>query len=116
MNTQERQQAADVIREARQTRGWSQADLARESGVSLSTVRNVERAVYAKPQRSVWLKLCDALGLDPDDPRATDGDPIRAKMPMEVRGLLDVLGGWLSALPPDRREAEIEQIAARIFG
>ncbi|MGH3501361.1 MAG: helix-turn-helix domain-containing protein [Nocardioidaceae bacterium] len=107
------QQTGQQIREARKARGMTQPDLARASGASVGTVRNMERGLYGKPRADLLASVANVLDIDLEHP--VDGDMIRAHMPAEVQVLLDVVGGWLSALPEDRRREEIDAITARIF-
>ena len=51
------------LREWRQHKGWSQEELARQAGVSTSTVTRAERR-STEPQQDVIRKLTLALGLD----------------------------------------------------
>lgn len=49
------------VREAREARGWTQAQLAERIGVSRKTVNTVENGVFV-PSTVVALKLAAALG------------------------------------------------------
>ena len=49
------------LREAREAKGWTQAELAERIGVSRKTVNTVENAVFV-PSTVVALKLAEALG------------------------------------------------------
>jgi putative transcriptional regulator len=49
------------VREAREARGWTQAELANRIGVSRKTVNTVENGVFL-PSTVVALKLAAALG------------------------------------------------------
>jgi putative transcriptional regulator len=49
------------VREAREARGWTQAELANRIGVSRKTVNTVENGVFV-PSTVVALKLAAALG------------------------------------------------------
>ena len=49
------------IREAREAKGWTQAQLAERIGVSRKTVNTVENAVFV-PSTVIALKLARALG------------------------------------------------------
>ena len=49
------------LREAREARGWTQAELAERIGVSRKTVNTVENGVFV-PSTVVALKLAGAFG------------------------------------------------------
>ena len=50
------------LREMRDARGWTQAELAARVGVSRKTVNTVENQVFT-PSTPLALKLADALGV-----------------------------------------------------
>jgi putative transcriptional regulator len=52
---------ANTLREAREARGWTQAELAGRIGVSRKTVNTVENGVFV-PSTIIALKLAAALG------------------------------------------------------
>ena len=52
---------ANALREAREARGWTQAELAARIGVSRKTINTVENAVFV-PSTVIALKLAAALG------------------------------------------------------
>jgi putative transcriptional regulator len=52
---------ANALREAREARGWTQADLAERIGVSRKTINTVENGVFV-PSTVIALKLAKAFG------------------------------------------------------
>jgi putative transcriptional regulator len=52
----------NCIREQRDKRGWTQADLAAQIGVSRKTVNTVENGVFV-PSTVIALKLAEALSV-----------------------------------------------------
>ena len=50
------------IRDEREARGWTQADLAARIGVSRKTVNTVENGVFI-PSTVIALKMAEAFGL-----------------------------------------------------
>lgn len=52
---------ANTLREAREVRGWTQAELAARIGVSRKTINTVENGVFV-PSTTIALKLARALG------------------------------------------------------
>ena len=52
---------ANSLRDAREARGWTQADLAERIGVSRKTVNTVENGVFV-PSTVIALKLARAFG------------------------------------------------------
>ena len=54
------------VREAREAKGWTQAELAERIGVSRKTVNTVENGVFI-PSTVVALKLAKALGCAVED-------------------------------------------------
>lgn len=64
---------AERLRAARRARGWTQAELARRSGVSVPTIARMERS--GQGQLSSLTRLCAALG------RLQDFDGLLAAAP-----------------------------------
>jgi transcriptional regulator with XRE-family HTH domain len=50
------QDYGDVIRQAREARGWTQEELAGHSGVPKRTIQEIENGRVSKPQRATDLK------------------------------------------------------------
>ena len=53
------------IRELREVKGWSQAELGRRSGVSQSIISRLERGTVESVHLASLEKLADTLGCDP---------------------------------------------------
>jgi transcriptional regulator with XRE-family HTH domain len=58
---------AEAIKEARAARNWSRETLAREAGVTLSTVNRIETKADARPTVSTLYALAVALDIEPGD-------------------------------------------------
>lgn len=54
----------ELLRSARQKSGWSQGELAKQSGISQSTIWRIENGLIAEPKIGIMLKLAEALMLD----------------------------------------------------
>ena len=67
------------LREERQLRGWSQRDLARETGVNADTISGIETEQH-EPRPSTLRKLAEGLGLEVRDFFAEPALP-KAKAP-----------------------------------
>lgn len=87
----------DRVREAREAKGWTQAELAEHSGVPKRTIQEVETGRVQKPQRATDLKLRGALDIE--------GDPVRerSEWPDDIAAIVDIVGAWLMTLPPPDR-------------
>ena len=68
---------ASAIREARETKGLTQEDLARASELSLSTVRKIERSAVVEPGFFPVMAILAALGVDPGRLRLTVVERVR---------------------------------------
>jgi transcriptional regulator with XRE-family HTH domain len=71
------------IRAARALLGWRQIDLARASGVSEVSIKNIERNA-TDPRRSTMLALQQALekaGVEIIEPSASGGEGVRLRKP-----------------------------------
>lgn len=89
--------AARVLGAARRARGLTQEDLSEATGVSVRTIRELERGRVTVPRRSTLHRLADALELTTDD-RAllTTASPVRggavpppaAQLPPPLRDLV----------------------------
>ncbi len=63
MPSTRKQQIADLVRAARDRKGWTQAELAERVGVNLQTIGHIERALH-KPREALMERLADALEAD----------------------------------------------------
>lgn len=72
-----------TLRELREARGWSQAELAAKVGVSQATVARWEtpNAWRHLPRRPVVIALGHVFGVDPDAIRFGEGEPRPAGRP-----------------------------------
>ena len=61
------------LRSLRKTRGWTQADLARASGLTRSHISRLEAGAIQLPSRERLHRLAQALGTTPDDLLAAAG-------------------------------------------
>lgn len=52
------------LKEIRWRKGWTEGDLQRRSGVSRSTICEIENGVNQHPSIDVAYKLCKALNVD----------------------------------------------------
>lgn len=91
------QDYGDGIREAREARGWTQDELAAQSGVPKRTIQEIENGRVAKPQRATDLKLRQALDIEGDAVRE------RAEWPEDVAAIVDIVGAYLMTLTPAER-------------
>ena len=62
------------LKRLRETRGWSQQELADRSGVPYITIYRCERGLHQEPRVSVAAKLARALGVSLDILANTYGD------------------------------------------
>jgi transcriptional regulator with XRE-family HTH domain len=98
------------LREERQLRGWSQRDLARETGVNPDTISGIETEQH-EPRPSTLRKLAEGLGLEVRDFFAEPALP-KAVAPREAEQLdHDHAAMLLQALENARKLAQplIEQ-------
>ena len=63
----ERAFSGERLREMRKARGWSQMQLAQESGIWVSRISLLENNHVADPRFSTILKLAEALGCSADE-------------------------------------------------
>lgn len=56
---------ADLVADGRRSKGWTQDDLERESGVSRATLSRWERGLADRPEAEHVRAVCRALDIDP---------------------------------------------------
>ena len=67
------------LKRLREARGWSQQDLADESGVPYITIYRCERGLHQEPRVGVAAKLARALGVSLDVLADTYGDVLQGE-------------------------------------
>lgn len=96
------------LKEERQLKGWSQRDLARETGVNPDTISGIETEQH-EPRPSTLRKLAEGLGLEVRDFFAEPALP-KGEAPSPGPSLLD------KALDAARQDEEKDsQAVARVF-
>lgn len=98
MDQNQLHQVGEKIKTARKERGWSQARLATEAGVSENTVLSVEQA-QRTPQDAKLRAILDALELAAPADGALDLEGV----PEDIRIFLRVAAQRLKVLPEARR-------------
>jgi transcriptional regulator with XRE-family HTH domain len=53
-----------TLRRARQDKEWTQQELAWRAGLSIASIRDLERGVRQNVRRTTWGKLSRALGVE----------------------------------------------------
>lgn len=111
MNNETLKSVAARFAAARKMRKMSQQDVADAAGVSLGTISNLENA-HRMPQRRTRAAIAQAIGEDIFD----DGlaDSARLGWPGDVQVFTQVLGAYLTALPPAERADLISEWVGRI--
>jgi transcriptional regulator with XRE-family HTH domain len=79
-----------TLRELRRSAGVSQRELASRVGVDFSYISKVENGRIPPPAADTIVRICEVLGVDPDQSLAATG-----KMPTQIK---EMLGGSSSAL------------------
>lgn len=106
MDVGQREQVGRAVAAARESRGWSQRDLAREAGVSENTVLSIERATRLT-QPAKLRRVLDAVGLAPAQGRSLDLDEI----PEDVAAFVRVFIRRMEILDEDERA----RVLARLY-
>ena len=107
MDLSQRQEVAQEILAARESRGWSAATLAKKAGISPTTMTKVSNAESVHP--GTITKLRDALGIEPLTVVAA-----REGYPADVAMVQEVVGMWLMAVPEEDRPAAVRDFIACI--
>lgn len=87
--TTRKQQVADVVRAARQAKGWTQTELAEQVHVNMQTISHIERAMHL-PREDLMARLEAALDADLSAAAAAGHamiDEVAAKMSERMREL-----------------------------
>lgn len=104
MDTEEKKALGRRAREARKARQLTQQQLATKASVSLGVISNLENG-HTIPQGANRRTITEALGVD------IFGDGLaqaaRDSWPEDVQIFTDVLGGFLAALDPAERAAQV---------
>jgi transcriptional regulator with XRE-family HTH domain len=69
------------LKELRKAKGFSQMELARQSGLSLSIITQLEQGLTADPKLSTLKGLAEALGCTLDELARDDGGAAPAEAP-----------------------------------
>jgi transcriptional regulator with XRE-family HTH domain len=77
------QSFGQILRALRRSKGVSQRELAEKVGVDFSYISKVENDRLPPPAANTIVRICDVLGVEPDDLLALTG-----KMPSDVREML----------------------------
>ena len=90
------------LRQARDKRGLSQPELAREAGVSLNTIKYLEEGANGNPQSRTLMRLARVLGVEVQELVAGVGES------EEVSDLVEELlaSDWIRRQSPDDTEVQ----------
>lgn len=87
------------IRNARKSRGWSQAELAKAAGVAEGTVARLERGERVRPGNLYSIRV--TLGIEEDEPQDSE-------LPVAVQAALDITKKYLlNAKDPETAANEL---------
>lgn len=82
-----------LVREKREAAGISQAELARQLGMTESYVSRLERGEFRRPQPQVLMAIAERFGIDINDLYAVTGCLLSTKLPS--------FSAYLHAVHPD---------------
>lgn len=91
----------DLIRAGRETRGWSQNELARRSQIDVAVVHRIESGAIAEPSRAKLMKLAEVLELDLAELYRRTSMPDAAQV---LPSFQPYLRAKYSYLPPEAQE------------
>lgn len=96
-----------LVYRLREERGWTQKQLAEESGVPVRTIQDIEKDLRGKPQRGTLLKLRRALDIEGDAVRE------RSEWPDDIATIVDIVGAWLMTQTPAERIRWVTEFARK---
>lgn len=109
MNQQQRLEAAQEITEAREGQGMSAAALAKEAGISETTMTKITNGI---PVRASSLrKVREVLGIAPLTQAQAE-----AGYPPDVQLVRDAIGMWLVGVPEGERAERVRDLFRAIVG
>jgi len=108
MDLSQRQEVAQEILVARESRGWSAATLAKKAGISPTTMTKVSNAESVHP--GTISKLRDALGIEP-----LTAVGAREGYPADVELVRDVVAMWLMRVPESERPVLVKDLIAAVM-
>lgn len=106
MTESQAKQLGTLITRARERKGWSIRQLARETAADPAWVLKVERGNSRSPEPELLTKLADALDLDPKRLDRITGRHLSKSLP-EMRA-------YFRALHSDLTDADIEKVEALV--
>jgi transcriptional regulator with XRE-family HTH domain len=109
MTNSERQQWGMEVRLAREGKRWTQAELAKQSGISLRIIGAIERGEQDTSAPHLY-KLQKALGMEATPERTWQS------WDRDVQAFCLAIGAWLSTLSPDERIIRMGRIGGQIMG
>ncbi len=92
----------------RRLRMWTQGRLAKEAGVSPTTVSGIETGRIARPHFGTLQKLAQALNVDPQALLPSSEEPSASGGPSEREGSLSLSLHWARSVEKERFEQVIE--------
>ncbi len=107
LTSAERAELAAQVKRVRLERGFTQAELAHEAGVTRQSIGNLEGGRIT-PQSSTIERVLAVLGIDPNP----------AEFSEDTSRWLGIIGGIIDALPPSRRaragQAAVNAVTAEL--